>query len=110
MEEVEVKWFVNELVRWEEVRIRKEIEEKEFEEVRVMFVEVEKWKGKKGKKGIMDGVSVWCFYEVCWLCSFIFLCLECEVEMFLYGLEICIIFLFMIRFLLDFDVFEWWEM
>jgi translation initiation factor 3 subunit A len=49
-EEAEAKRLANESTRREEARIRKKIEEKELEEVRALLAEVEKWKGKKGKK------------------------------------------------------------
>jgi hypothetical protein len=38
----------------------KEIEEKELEEAKVLLVEAEKWKCKKGKKATRDGVSSFC--------------------------------------------------
>jgi len=57
--EVEAKRLANESTRREETRIQKEIEEKELEEVRTLLVEVEKWKGKKGK-ATGDGVSSFC--------------------------------------------------
>jgi hypothetical protein len=40
--------------------LRKEIEEKELEEAKALLVEVEKRKGKKGKKATRDGVSSFC--------------------------------------------------
>ncbi len=59
-EEVEAKRLANESAKRKEARIRKEIEEKELEEARVLLAEAEKRKGKKGKKAIGDGVSSFC--------------------------------------------------
>jgi hypothetical protein len=36
---------------------RKEIEEKELEEAKVLLAKAEKWKGKMGKKATGDGVN-----------------------------------------------------
>jgi translation initiation factor 3 subunit A len=60
IEEAEAKRLANELVRQEEARIRKEIEEKKLEEARALFAEAKKRKGKKGKKATRDGVSSFC--------------------------------------------------
>ncbi len=59
-EEAEAKRLANESTRREEIRIRKEIEEKELEQARALLVEVEKRKGKKGKKATRDEVSSFC--------------------------------------------------
>ena len=57
-EEAEAKRLANESARREEARIRKEIEEKELEEARLLLAEAEKRKGKKGKKGGPDAVCL----------------------------------------------------
>ncbi len=44
----------------------KEIEEKELEEAKVLLVEAEKWKCKKGKKATRDGVSSFCNWLSFW--------------------------------------------
>lgn len=57
-EEAEAKRLANESKRREEARIRKEIEEKDLEEARLLLAEAEKRKGgKKSKKATADGVS-----------------------------------------------------
>jgi translation initiation factor 3 subunit A len=55
IEEAKAKRLANESARRKEARIRKEIEEKEYEEARAFLAETKKQKGKKGKKGIGDG-------------------------------------------------------
>jgi translation initiation factor 3 subunit A len=50
-EEVKAKRLAYELVRQEEARIRKEIEEKKLEEARALLAEAEKRKGKKRQEG-----------------------------------------------------------
>jgi hypothetical protein len=57
-EEAEAKRLANESARREEARIRKEIEEKDLEEARLLLAEAEKRKGKKGKKAAADGVCL----------------------------------------------------
>jgi translation initiation factor 3 subunit A len=59
-EEVKAKRLTNESTRREEARIRKDTEEKELEEAKALLAEVEKRKGKKGKKATKDGVSSFC--------------------------------------------------
>jgi hypothetical protein len=51
------KRLANESIRRKEARIQKEIKEKELEEARALLAKAEKWKGKKGKKAIGNGVS-----------------------------------------------------
>jgi len=65
-EEAEAKKLVNESTRWEQARIRKEIEEKELEEARGFLAYAKKWKGKKGKKATRDGVSSFCSWFSFW--------------------------------------------
>ncbi|GBG79223.1 hypothetical protein CBR_g29275 [Chara braunii] len=51
-EEAEAKRLAAESARREEERIRRELEEKELEKAKMMVADMEKRKGKKGKKGI----------------------------------------------------------
>lgn len=61
-EEAEQRRLASEYERRKNQRILREIEERELEEAKALLQEAEKRSKKKGKKPIIDGVSILCFY------------------------------------------------
>lgn len=60
--EAEQRRLASEYERRKNQRILREIEERELEEAKALLQEAEKRSKKKGKKPIIDGVSILCFY------------------------------------------------
>lgn len=61
-EEAEQRRLASEYERRKNQRILREIEERELEEAKALLQEAEKRSKKKGKKPIIDGVSILWFY------------------------------------------------